>query len=244
MAPNPPFLSVIIPLYNEEQRASQIIKVVKYLSGQKFDWELILVNDGSTDDTKQVIDRYKAKNVKIISYTENKGKGFAIKTGMLAASGRFRLFLDVDLATPIEEFSRFLPQLEKSNCLIGTRKAKGAKVAVHQPWLRENLGKGFTFLSQVLLGVWVSDFTCGFKCFSALCAKKVFGNAQIDRWGFDSEILFLCRRFGFSIKEIPITWTDDARTRVKFPGDIIKSLTELLTIRVNAARGIYSCVDS
>lgn len=240
MPPTTPFLSVVIPLYNEEKRLKNIKKVISYLSKKKINWELILVNDGSTDGTGGYVAKFKNKNIKIISYPVNRGKGYAIKRGMLATSGEFCLFMDVDLATPIEALERFIPLFGKYDCLIGTRKAKGAQVSVHQPWLRENLGKGFTFLSRMFLGVSVSDFTCGFKCFSAESARAVFGLSSVCGWGFDSEILFLCRRLGYSIKEIPVTWKDDRRTRVKFPQDIFRSLNELLTIRLNAARGLYA----
>lgn len=240
MPPTTLFLSVVIPLYNEEKRAKNIRRVISYLSGKKISWELILVNDGSTDGTGGYIAKFKNKNIKTISYPVNRGKGYAIKRGMLAASGEYRLFMDVDLATPIEALERFIPLFGKYDCLIGTRKAKGARVSVHQPWLRENLGKGFTFLSRVFLGVSVSDFTCGFKCFSAESARAVFGLSSVCRWGFDAEILFLYQRLGYTIKEIPVTWKDDKRTRVKFPQDIFESLNELLTIRLNAARGLYA----
>lgn len=234
-----PFLSVVVPLYNEEKRAKNIVPILKFLSGKKFSWELVLVNDGSTDGTSKYLQRFGQKNIRLISYPVNRGKGHAIKQGMLAASGRYRLFMDVDLSTPIEEIDKFLPYLRKFDLLIGTRKAQGAKVIVHQPWLRENLGKGFTWLSQVFLDVPVSDFTCGFKCFSAACAEKVFSASRINRWGFDAEVLFLGHRYGFSLKEIPVTWRDDAKTRVKFPRDIFRSLHELLAIRWNALRGVY-----
>ena len=235
-----PFLSVVIPLFNEEKRLKNIKTVISYLSRKKISWELILVNDGSTDETGEYIDQLKNKKIKTISYPVNRGKGYAIKQGMLSASGEHRLFMDVDLATPIETFGEFIPLFGKYDCLIGTRKAKGAQVSIHQPWFRENLGKGFTFLSRVFLGGPVSDFSCGFKCFSAESARAVFGLSLVCRWGFDAEILFLCQRLGYSIKEIPVAWKDDRRTRVKFPQDIFRSLNELLTIRLNANRGLYA----
>lgn len=244
MSAKSPLLSVVVPLYNEEGRVGNISEIVDYLSSKKISWELILVNDGSTDGTEKIINKFRSDKLKVISYLSNKGKGHAVKQGMLNASGSFRLFLDIDLSTPISQLDKFIPFFDKADCLIGTRKTKGAVVSVHQPWLRENLGKGFTFLSQLVLGVPVTDFTCGFKCFSATCAKKVFERSRIFRWGFDSESLFLCRKFGFSIKEIPVNWKDDARTRVKFPQDIFRSLNELLSIRLNNIRGLYNASDS
>ncbi len=240
MLPSKTLLSVIIPLFNEEDRVGNIEKIDRYLSNLKISWEIILVNDGSTDGTQEYIKKLKRKKIKSVSYLENKGKGYAVKQGMLKATGNYRLFIDVDLSTPISELNKMIPLFGKFDCLIGTRKAKGAKVSVHQPWLRENLGKGFTFLSQQLLGTPVSDFTCGFKCFSASCAEKVFRLSRINRWGFDSEILFLCHKFNFSAIEIPVTWSDDSRTRVKFPEDIVRSLSDLIKIRYNELRGLYS----
>ena len=235
-----PYLSVIVPLYNEEPRVSKIDHVVDYLSTLMFESELILVDDGSTDKTENIIRKYQSRGVKIITYKPNMGKGYAIRSGMLMAQGDYRIFLDVDLSTPIEELENFIPYLKKFDCIIGTRKAHGAKVSLHQTWLRENLGKGFTFLSQLILSTPISDFTCGFKCFSANCAESVFSIAKIDRWGFDSEALFLCKKLHFSVKEVPVRWTNDARSRVKFPDDILRSLSDLATIRYNDLKGVYT----
>lgn len=229
-----PFWSIIVPVYNENSRINRLREILNYLKGIKETWELIVVDDGSTDDTQEKLTKMNKGNLfKIVSYPVNQGKGYAVKRGMLAASGEYRLFIDIDLSTPIEEMTKLRPYIGKHDCIIGTRKAKGANVVVHQPWLRENLGKGFTLLSQIILGVNVSDFTCGFKCFSAESAGKVFGECRIFRWGFDSEILFLSNKYHFSIKEIPVTWTNDSNSRVKFPQDLINSLSELIRIRYN-----------
>ncbi|OGD70748.1 hypothetical protein A3A84_03635 [Candidatus Collierbacteria bacterium RIFCSPLOWO2_01_FULL_50_23] len=234
-----PFWSVIVPAYNESGR-NHVREILAYLAKRTETWELIIVNDGSTDDTNKELQKMnRAKKFRLISYEKNQGKGYAVKQGMLAATGEYRLFLDMDLSTPIAEMAKLRPHLGKYDVVIGTRKTKGAKVVVHQPWLRENLGKGFTLLSQLSLGVPVSDFTCGFKCFSAKVAQKVFSHAQINRWGFDAEILFLAHKYGYVIKEIPVSWTDDSRTRVKFPEDLVNSLSELIAIRVNDLTGKY-----
>jgi hypothetical protein len=150
---------------------------------------------------------------------------------MLAAVGEFRLFMDVDLSTPISEIETFSQSVEEYDVVIGTRKVKGARVVVHQPILREYLGVIFTQLSQLILNTWVSDFTCGFKCFSREAAERIFRKTKVFRWGFDSEALFLARKYGFSIKEVPVIWSNDERTRVRFPNDIINSFGELLAIR-------------
>lgn len=240
---NKKFLSVIIPLYNEEKRINNLHRIYKYLSIQKFNWEIILVNDGSVDTTKNTINKmlksYNFKHTRLISYSQNKGKGFAVKTGILAAKGKYRLFTDIDLSTPIEEFDKFLPYLEKFSIIIGSRRIKGSEIIIHQPNLREEMGKGFTKLSQIILQIKVTDFTCGFKCFSNITARKIFDKQTINMWGFDAEILFLAKKFGYKIKEIPVRWSNDPRSRVKFPQDIISSLSDLFKIRYNEFKKRY-----
>jgi len=238
------FLSIIIPLYNEERRIASLLKISEYLKSQKFTSEVLLVNDGSIDNTflklKKLIENLpNKKNYKIISYRENKGKGYAIKKGMLEAMGQYRLFTDIDLSTPINEFNNFLPLLKDYSIVIGSRKRKGAKLLKHQSELREKLGKGFTKLSQLSLGLNLTDFTCGFKCFSSESAEAIFSRQKIERWGFDSEILFLAKKLHFSIKEVPVTWENDTETKVRLPQDIIISLSDLIKIRLNEFKKFY-----
>ena len=139
----------------------------------------------------------------------------------------------------MEEFSKFYPYLKKYDILIGSRKLKGAKLINRQPIIREYLGRGFTLLSRIILGVNISDFTCGFKCFSKQAAEKIFTRQKINRWGFDSEILFIAKNKGLKIKEIPVKWSNDERTKVKFPDDLIRSFSELLQIRYNHFKNLY-----
>jgi len=226
------FWSIIVPCYNESKRVDNVVKILQYLSGLDKSWELIVVNDGSMDNTFDKLKSLKKKsNFKLISYSNNRGKGYAVKTGMLAAVGEHRLFMDIDLSTPIDEMEKISQFIDQYDVVIGTRKVKGARVVVHQPILREYLGKVFTLLSQVILNTKVSDFTCGFKCFSQEAAERIFRKTRIFRWGFDSETLFLAKKYGFSIKEVPVVWKNDKQTRVRFPGDIIKSFHELVSIR-------------
>lgn len=235
-----PYLSVIIPVYNETGRLKNIWTIFNYLSSQKFFSELIIVDDGSTDNTLQKLKK-KSKQIpmKIISYYPNRGKGFAIKQGVLKASGRYILFTDIDLSTPVEEFEKFKKYLPKNDVLLATRKHTGAILLRRQSFLRESLGKGFTLLSQLVLRVSISDFTCGFKCFSKIAAKQIFKKQRIDRWGFDAEVLFLAKKLGFKIKEVPVTWSNDPKTRVKFPQDIINSLIDLYKIRYYNFKKMY-----
>jgi dolichyl-phosphate beta-glucosyltransferase len=237
---NVPYLSVVVPVYNESKRLEGVSTIAQYLQTQRFTSELIVVNDGSTDDTLQQLDRIKAGcDLQVVSYQPNHGKGYAIKQGMLAAHGAHRLFTDVDLSTPVTEFEKFIPHLGQCEVVIASRKQQNASVIRHQPRLRENLGKGFTFLSRVVLQVPLSDFTCGFKCFSGPAAQAIFSRMTIDGWGFDSEAMFVAHKRGYVIKEVPVTWTNDPRTKVKLPDDIIRSISELITIRTNSLKGKY-----
>lgn len=226
------FWSIIVPCYNESKRVDNIVKILQYLRRLDKPWELVVVDDGSTDDTLDKLKSLKKKSdFKLINYRNNRGKGYAVKTGMLAAVGEFRLFMDIDLSTPIEEIEKFSQFVDQYDVVIGTRKVNGARVVVHQPILREYLGVIFTLLSQLILNTWVSDFTCGFKCFSREASQRIFRKTKVFRWGFDSEALFLAKKYRFSIKEVPVVWKNDPRTRVRFPRDIVNSFAELLAIR-------------
>lgn len=230
-----PFLSVVIPLYNESLRVDHGIKrICFYCKKQKFTTEIIVVNDGSMDNTLAKLHALQRSiPLTIVSYPMNRGKGYAVKIGMLKSRGNFRLFTDIDLSTPIEEFDTMLPLLNSFDIIIGSRRTTGSHVFTRQPIIRETLGRSFTFLSRIILQIPVSDFTCGFKCFSSRCAEYIFSRCVVDRWGFDSEILFLASRKGFSFREIPVVWNNDARTKVVFPDDAIRSLVDLLKIRIH-----------
>lgn len=234
------FLSIIIPLYNEQKRLKNLSKLYKFLNQQKFKYEVILINDGSTDNTLGVIKQFSERfKFRLITYEKNQGKGFAVRQGMLSARGKYLLFTDIDLSTPIEELVRFFPYFKRSDVVIGSRRINGSRLQKHQPWLREILGRGFTYLSQKMLRLDLSDFTCGFKCFSRSAAIKIFSQQKIKRWGFDPEILFLAKKFGYSIVEIPVKWSNDPKTRVRFPQDVIRSLLDLCRIKYNLSKKVY-----
>lgn len=228
-----PLLSIIIPLYNEEKRVKNLLKIYNFFKKKQLNYELILVNDGSLDSTMRLVNNLSKKiKFNLISYRVNKGKGFAIKQGMLNAKGMFRLFTDIDLSTPIEEFEKFLPYLKKNQIVIGSRKTTGSNLKKRQPILREGMGKAFTLLSKFLLNLDTSDFTCGFKCFSRIASEKIFQRMRIDRWGFDSEILFIAKKMGYRVKEIPVIWSDHPGSKVKFPHAIFSSIMDLIRIRL------------
>jgi len=226
-------LVIFVPAFNEENSIAGVVKSIpRKVAGVK-KVLILVVNDGSTDNTfrkiKSLTKKYKFK---LISYEKNRGKGFAVKSGIIYARGDYRLFMDIDLSTPIEELTKFLSVFKKNAVIIGSRRMKEAVLKRRQPFIREFLGKGFTTLSQIILHLDILDFTCGFKCFSRKASVKIFFLQKIDGWGFDSEILFIAKKLGFSIKEIPIFWVNNPGTKVKFPQDIIFSLLDLLRIRL------------
>lgn len=234
-----PWLSVIVPVYNETARLGNLKKIARYLAALPVSSELIVVDDGSRDDTLAWLRKNQSLGFQLLSYPRNRGKGYAIKQGMLQARGKYRLFMDVDLSVPLEHLAQFLPHLEKFDLVFATRKSGTARVLVKQSLVRETLGKGFTLISRACLGLPVSDFTCGFKGYSAQAARQLFTRARVERWGFDSELMFLAKKLGLRHKEVPVVWKNDPRTKVRFPQDIIRSLLDIVAIRWHSWRGRY-----
>ena len=218
-------LSVIIPVYNEAKRLPRALAIC----GKHPGWEIIFVNDGSTDATAALI---KKAGFKLISYPKNQGKGYALKQGVAAATKPLTLITDVDFSTPLTDLPKLLKALNGAGIVIGSRKTKGAQITKHQsPW-REFLGRQFTNLTNLWLGTNVSDVTCGFKLFKTPVAKKLFALSKIKRWGYDAEILYLAKKLKFKIAEVPVVWHNDARTKVALLPDIFRSLVDLILIRL------------
>lgn len=243
-------ISLVIPIYNESNRLSNTLKALTspWLStGLKLE-KIIFVNDGSTDNTrKHIIANKKALekmlncDVELIAYKNNKGKGFAVRTGMLASNSKYTLFMDADMSTPLTEIKKLVPFMNIGlDVIIGTRKNGKSTVVKHQPLYRELLGKGFTLLSQLILNTWVTDFTCGFKVFSKKANLDIFGKARIERWGYDSELMFIANKLGYKIKEVPVVWSNDERTKVNLFKALPQSLLELFTIRYFEFQGKYN----
>lgn len=235
-------LSIVIPLYNEAKRIAIAVAALNdRLQGDLSNTEVIFVDDGSVDKT---ITNLKLAGphfyYRIFSYQKNQGKGYALKQGVAKTSGDYVLFMDADMSTPLSELNKLGSDMNSQiPVIIGSRKMPGANVIKHQKPLRQKLGEGFTILSNILLVPGISDFTCGFKAFRNDAAKKIFGLQRIKRWGFDSEILFLAKKFGYEIKEIPVSWVNDERTKVNLLKDVWRSLLDLLQIRLYDATGKY-----
>lgn len=237
---NTPYLSVIVPVYNEASRIDNLKKIAAFLAKQTYLTELIVVNDGSTDDTPKLLKKLQVEHpFKLIGYPKNRGKGYAIKRGMLSAQGQWHLFTDLDLSVSLEVMPKLLEMSKLHHIIIGTRRLSNSEIVEHQSRMREIFGRIFTAFSQWWLGLSVSDFTCGFKCFSQQASQDIFSQLKIERWGFDSEILFIAQQIGYEIGELPVKWKNDPRTKVKFPQDVLRSLLDLIEVRYHFWRGRY-----
>lgn len=238
-------ISIFIPFYNEEKRLANSLEVVYSYLSSKFppdQFELLLVNDGSRDRSLEIARSFLEEHpgVRLVSHEPpNLGKGHAVRAGMLAAKGDWVCFLDTDLATPMEELEKFMPYFKDYEVVIGTRRVKEAKIEIHQPLHRELMGKVFYYLTRLILGLKVTDVTCGFKCYSRLAAETIFPRQILNDWSYDAENLFLAQKFGFKIKDVPVTWQDKDQSRVRVIKDGLDALKGLLKIRLNDIRGAY-----
>ena len=241
-----PYLSVIIPAYNEEQRIDQTLAAIySYLIAQPYSWELLIVLDGVTDNTLGVVESFAEgkEHIRWIDRKQNRGKGFTVRQGMLAARGDIRLFTDADNSTDMRHFDQMKPLFEQgANVVICSRDGKdaaGATQARPQPFYKRFLGNAGNLLIQALVvpGIW--DTRCGFKAFTSQAATKVFSVAQMNGWSYDDEALALARRFGYEIKIIPADWQDAAGTHVT-KLDYLKNVWEAVHIRWNLLTGVYA----
>ena len=234
-----PPLSVVIPAFNEARRLpATLARVGEHLAAQGRPHEILVVDDGSSDGTADVA-RSAGADVRVLRHEPNRGKGYAVRRGMLAATGARRLMTDADLSTPIEELARLEAELDRGwDVAIGSRAVAGARVEVHQPAYREAMGRVFNVLVQVLLLPGLADTQCGFKLFTAGAADTAFGACRLDGFCFDVEALYVARRRGLRIAEVPVVWRNDAATRVSLGGGGTAFL-DLLRIRIAATRGDY-----
>lgn len=226
-------ISIIIPAYNEEKRIKKTIEsILTYVQKKKYDYEIIVVNDGSTDKTKDVVQEFKNKKIKIIDNLENKGKGFSVKQGFLTATKKWILFSDADLSTPIEELDTFF-RYQEYDIIIGSRNLPDSLIVIKQPFLRSTLGKIFPFFVRLLLLSEIKDTQCGFKLFKKEVAKKIAEMQTIDGFCFDAEQLFIAKKIGYSVKEIPISWQNDERSKIRIIRDTIQMFMDLMRIKYN-----------
>lgn len=226
-----PHLSFIIPAYNEETRiAHSLPKAVSYFAEQPYSTELIVVDDGSRDRTVEVARSF--AGVTVLVQPQNRGKGAAVRRGMLESAGTFRVFSDADFSTPVHETAKVLQRLEQgADLCIGSRALDETYIKVHQPWYRERMGKLFNFFVQALLFKGITDTQCGFKGLTARAAETIFRRTKIDGFGFDVEMLYLARTMNMKIDQVPVEWYNDDRTTVNPLTDASRMFFELLSIK-------------
>jgi glycosyltransferase involved in cell wall biosynthesis len=236
-----PFLSVVVPAFNEEGRIARTIsQVLAELERLAVDAELIVVDDGSTDRTASLVADAALADARVtLVQAEHAGKGAAVRRGMLAAQGAWRFLADADLSMPTSELTRFLDAVERGDgdIFVGSREAAGAR-RIGEPWVRHAIGRVFNWIVKIVVLRGIDDTQCGFKLFSARAAQALFPLQQLEGFGFDVEILFLARRAGLAIREIPVTWVYGRESKVNVASGA-RGFLDLLAVRWNQVRGAY-----
>ena len=237
-------LSIVIPAYNEERRLPRTLDcILAYLQTRPFRAEIIVVDDGSSDRTVEIVNAFLPKypGLRLVSNGKSRGNGVSVRHGMLEARGGIALFSDADLSTPIEEADKLLAALREGgfDAAIGSRAMDRSLIEIHQSPIREQAGIFFNRLVRWIVGIEFSDTQCGFKAFLRERARIIFEQQRVERFGFDPEILFLAKRHGLRVAEVPVRWSHDPGTKVNVVADGIRMFFELLLIRWNAMRGCY-----
>jgi dolichyl-phosphate beta-glucosyltransferase len=241
------YLSVVIPAYKEKERiGSNLLEIEKFLSDKNFEYEVIIVVDGSPDNTAEVAQNYskQLKNLRVINNDANHGKGYVVRQGLLEAKGKYVVFLDADGSTSITHVEKFLPELENGfDVIVGSRKVEGAFVQVHQPKYREFMGEGGNWLIRIVLGLWsFPDTQCGFKMLTGEAAHQVAQRMVVDRFGFDFELIILAKALGFKIKQMPVRWLNEEGSTVSLtgPNGFIQVLIDLFKTKLRLLTGKYN----
>jgi dolichyl-phosphate beta-glucosyltransferase len=237
-------LSIVIPAYNEASRILQTLGSIKlYLEQTGYDSEVIVVNDGSSDSTAEMVTAQALtwSLLRLIHNPGNQGKGFSVKNGALQARGRIVLFTDADLSAPIAELPKLVDPILRSECdlTFGSRAIDRSLIGVHQSVFREYSGRLFNLFVRLITGLPYSDTQCGFKAFWREKSLPVFERQTINRFGFDPEILYIARRRGLRMQEIPVRWNHVEGTTVRFLKDSVRMFLDLARIRWNDLRGKY-----
>lgn len=229
------YLSIIIPCYNEQDRLPTTLAAIKnYLSAQAYDYEVIVVDNGSTDQTRNIVESFVPllPSLRIVS-KKSHGKGWAVKQGMLEATGELRLFTDADNSTDISQIEKLLPYINEGyDVVISSRRLPESVLTHPSPKFRQFLSSLFAFVVSLILPTGVKDTQNGFKLFTKKAAESIFPQQAIYYWAFDVEILALARKFGFKIKEVPIVWVNDERSRMNVKG-MIRMIFEVMLARLN-----------
>jgi glycosyltransferase involved in cell wall biosynthesis len=236
--------SIVLPAYNESERIGYSLeRILAHASRHGWDAEVIVVNDGSTDSTAQIVTQLARTHpaLRLIENPGNRGKGYSVRNGMLRARGDILLFSDADLSSPIEEAGKLFAAISQgADIAIGSRWLQPELQTQRQPLLRQFYGRIFNLALRTILGLNFKDTQCGFKAFTRRAAQAIFPLQKIERWGFDPEVLYLARKLGFSIREVPVLWSHREGTRINPLRDGIRMFAEVLNIRWNAIRGKYT----
>lgn len=236
-----PFLSIIIPAYNEEHRLPRtLVNLFAFLEKQTYSFEILVVENGSSDRTYELAQAFAQEHTGVrVLREKRRGKGLAVQRGMLESRGEYRFMCDADFSMPIEQINRFFPPaLVEADIVIASREAPGA-VRYDEPEYRHRVGRAFNWMIRMILLPGLHDTQCGFKCFHARAAEELFQAQRLTGWAFDVEVLFIARRRGYRIVELPIPWHFNPDTKVRVMRDSLRMLMELLTIRWNSVRGWY-----
>jgi dolichyl-phosphate beta-glucosyltransferase len=235
-------LSVILPAYNEEGEIQENTHRLKdHLDRLHIDYEILIVDDGSKDNTVREASCCESKNIRVLTYPDNRGKGYAIQYGMLNATGAYRLFMDVDLSTSLGSIEQFLQLIRSGqfDIIIGNRKTNPSLQKIRQPFYRRFFGEGFTRLSSLMIGERFTDFTCGFKMYTKKTAEIIFRKQRIFDWAFDAELIYIALLHNLRIYEAPVVWKHHPDSRVRLLRDIVNSFYSLVEMRVNGWQGRY-----
>jgi len=241
--PEPPQLSVVLPVYNEALVLERnLARLVEHLESLGRTFEVLCVNDGSVDRSPGILDEAARRDPRVVALhlPKNRGKGAAVRAGMLAARGEFQIFMDADLSTPLDEMAGFLGALESGyDVVLGNRRSPGSRIERRQPRLREWLGRGFTLLTRLVLAPGVQDFTCGFKGFRRAASQTIFARSTLDGWAFDAELVVIAEVHGAKLAQVPVRWQHEDDTKVRLLSAVLESLAELLRIAWKRLRGDY-----
>lgn len=236
-------LTIVVPAYNESGRiGASMDRIWNFVRDASLDAEVLVVDDGSSDGTADIVARLNRPGFRSIRNPENRGKGYAVRTGVLAARGEYVLFSDADLSSPIEEFHKLMAAAQHSDAdvVVGSRALNRKLIEIHQSPLREAGGVVFNKIVRVLLGLPIHDTQCGFKLFKRRAVAPVFEKLTIEGFGFDPELLFLSARAGLKIVEVPVRWSHADGSKVRFLRDATRMFTDLVRIRWNSLTGRYS----
>ena len=248
---NQPYLSVVIPAYKEGERIGRtLLEIEKYFNDKNYEWEIIIVVDGSPDNTAEISRNYanQVRNLRVIENKENHGKGYVVRQGLLEAKGKYRLFMDADGSTSITHLDKFLPEFENGfDVVIGSRDIEGAFVQIHQAKYKEIFGDLGNWAIRIVLGLWsFPDTQCGFKMISGKAADEVAKRMVIDRFGFDYELIKLAKDLRFKIKQLPVRWLNEEGSTVTLtgPNGYIQVFVDLFKMRWRLWTGKYKIVKS